>query len=104
MTIYRDYINTSLKEAGYKKIAIYGCSKIGKTFEKVIRGGGFEVVSFIDRNQSMKETVPVVTYEDFLRNPNADIVINTVMELEDVVSGLFGEIKVVNLVDLLKFK
>lgn len=104
MTTYRDYINTSLKEAGYKKIAIYGCSKIGNTFEKVIREGGFEVVSFIDRNQSMKETVPVVTYEEFLRNPNADIVINTVMELEEVVSGLFGEIKVVNLVDLLKFK
>lgn len=78
------YIHEYLEKHGFRRVAIYGDSYIGKRLYHSLRDNGMEVRYFIDRNAAyLKEEIPVYPPQAGL--PKVDLIIISLVEAVEAI-------------------
>ncbi len=84
-------ISTYFIEHGYKKIAVYGMSYVGKTLISELQNSDVEIVCGIDQREGIYSEVNVVTADDFCLEVDA-VVVTAITYFDDIKQKLSGKI------------
>ncbi|GFI42507.1 hypothetical protein IMSAGC018_00168 [Lachnospiraceae bacterium] len=83
-------LETYFIKNGYRRIAIYGMSFVGKRLVKELSGSEVEIVYGIDRNvENIYSEISVIKIDDSL--PNVDAIIVTLVDGFDEISNILLE-------------
>lgn len=97
------YISSYLKQLGYKDVAIYGDSYIGKRLYHDLKKGGMNIPFFIDMNAKyLSEDIPIYMPDEDI--PKVDIIIISLVEEGNSIMGRLShktEAKILSIIELI---